>query len=71
MSTPSDRASGDAASFIGNIPEHYDTGLGPVLFVGYAADIARRTAACSPARVCRRIYGGAIDRPSFDMPNGV
>jgi hypothetical protein len=41
----------DAASFIGNIPEHYDAGLGPVIFVDYAADIARRTAACSPTRV--------------------
>jgi len=28
MSTPPDRVSGDAASFIGNIPEHYDSGLG-------------------------------------------
>jgi hypothetical protein len=44
MSTQPDRVSGDAASFIGNIPEHYDTGLGPVIFVDYAADIARRTA---------------------------
>jgi hypothetical protein len=33
MSTPPDRVSGDAASFIGNIPEHYDTGLGPVIRV--------------------------------------
>ena len=41
----------DAASFIGNIPEHYDSGLGPMVFVDYAADIARRAAACSPARV--------------------
>jgi hypothetical protein len=32
----------DAASFIGNIPEHYDSGLGPMIFVDYAADIARR-----------------------------
>jgi len=40
---------GDAASFVGNIPEHYDSGLGPMVFVDYAADIARRAAACSPA----------------------
>jgi hypothetical protein len=53
MSTQPDRVSGDAASFIGNIPEHYDTGLGPVIFVDYAADIARRTAACGPAAIAR------------------
>ena len=40
----------DAAGFIGNIPEHYDSGLGPTIFADYAADIARRAAACSPAR---------------------
>src|SRR5215831_8730829 len=28
----------EAASFIGNIPEHYDSGLGPMIFVDYAAD---------------------------------
>jgi hypothetical protein len=43
--------SSDAARFIGNIPEHHDTGLGPVIFVDYAADIARRVAACNPTRV--------------------
>ena len=46
--------SGDTASFVGNIPEHYDNGLGPVVFVDYAADIARRAAACNPTRVRRR-----------------
>jgi ubiquinone/menaquinone biosynthesis C-methylase UbiE len=57
MSTPPDRVSGDAASFIGNIPEHYDTGLGPVIFVDYAAEIARRTAACGPERVLETAAG--------------
>jgi hypothetical protein len=28
----------DAASFIGDIPEHYDSGLGPMIFVDYAAE---------------------------------
>ena len=36
--------SNDAASFIGSIPQHYDQGLGPIIFVDYAADIARRVA---------------------------
>jgi len=47
----------DAASFIGNIPEHYDSGLGPTIFADYAADIARRAAACSPARVLETAAG--------------
>lgn len=60
MSTQPDRMSGNAASFIGNIPEHYDAGLGPVIFIDYAADIARRTAACSPARVLETAAGTGI-----------
>jgi SAM-dependent methyltransferase len=50
----------DAASFVGNIPEHYDSGLGPMIFVDYAADIARRVAACSPARVLETAAGTGI-----------
>src|SRR4030095_12803465 len=30
------------ARFVGTIPQHYDDGLGPVIFVPYADDIARR-----------------------------
>ncbi len=52
--------SSDAARFIGNIPEHYDTGLGPVIFVDYAADIARRAAACNPTRVLETAAGTGI-----------
>ena len=37
--------SSDATGFIGNIPQYYDQGLGPIIFAEYAADIARRTAA--------------------------
>jgi SAM-dependent methyltransferase len=51
---------GDAASFIGNIPEHYDSGLGPMIFVDYAADIARRAEACGPARVLETAVGTGI-----------
>jgi hypothetical protein len=43
--------SGNAASFIGNIPEEYDRGMGPMIFVDYAADIARRVAHLAPAHV--------------------
>ena len=36
--------SGRQADFIGEIPQNYDSGLGPVLFAGYAVDMARRAA---------------------------
>ncbi len=49
-----------AASFIGNIPEHYDSGLGPIIFVDYAADVARRAEACGPARVPETAAGTGI-----------
>ncbi len=52
--------SSDAASFVGSIPEHYDCGLGPVIFADYAADIARRAAAYSPARVLETAAGTGI-----------
>ena len=29
--------SNDAAGFIGSVPQHYDQGLGPIIFVDYAA----------------------------------
>lgn len=63
--------SGDAA-FIGSIPEHYDQGLGPMIFVDYAADIARRAAALSPARVLETAAGtGIVTRALRDaLPAG-
>ena len=33
------------ADFTGSVPEHYERDLGPVIFDGYAADLARRAAA--------------------------
>jgi len=41
----------NSANFIGNIPHHYDAGLGPVVFVDYAADMARRVGVCPVSRV--------------------
>jgi hypothetical protein len=46
--------SNDAADFIGNIPQHYDHGLGPMIFVDYAAEIAQRVAAGNPRGCWRR-----------------
>jgi len=48
------------ASFVGSIPEHYDRSLGPVVFIDFAADIARRVAACGPARVLETAAGTGI-----------
>src|SRR5271163_1306239 len=50
----------DAAGFVGNIPQHYDQGLGPIIFVDYAADMARRVAACNPVRVLETAAGTGI-----------
>jgi ubiquinone/menaquinone biosynthesis C-methylase UbiE len=52
--------SNDAASFVGNIPQHYDQGMGPMVFVDYAADIAQRVAAANPARVLETAAGTGI-----------
>jgi len=52
--------SGDAASFVGNIPGHYDRELGPMIFVDYAADMARRVAAFEPMRVLETAAGTGI-----------
>jgi len=52
--------SSDAAHFTGNIPQHYDQGLGPMIFVDYAAEMARRVAACNPAGVLETAAGTGI-----------
>jgi Methyltransferase domain len=52
--------SNDAASFVGSIPHYYDQGLGPIIFAEYAADLARRVAACQPARVLETAAGTGI-----------
>ena len=63
--------SSDAASFIGNIPQHYDQGLGPIIFAEYAADIARRAAAGRPARVLETAAGtGVVTRRLRDALPG-
>jgi SAM-dependent methyltransferase len=64
--------SNNAAGFTGNIPEHYDSGLGPMLFVDYADDIARRVAAYGPKRVLETAAGtGILTRRLRDLlPEG-
>jgi ubiquinone/menaquinone biosynthesis C-methylase UbiE len=60
-------------SFVGDIPAHYDRGLGPHLFVDYAADIARRAAAGRPRRVLEIAAGtGVVTRMLRDtLPDSV
>jgi ubiquinone/menaquinone biosynthesis C-methylase UbiE len=62
----------DAASFIGNIPQYYDQGLGPIIFAEYAVDIARRAAGGRPARVLETAAGtGIVTRELRDaLPDG-
>lgn len=62
----------DAAGFTGSIPVHYDQGLGPVIFVDYATEMAHRVAACTPARVLETAAGsGIVTRQLRDvLPNG-
>jgi SAM-dependent methyltransferase len=49
-----------AAGFAGTIPENYDSGLGPYLFVDFAADLAHRAAAAKPSRVLETAAGTGI-----------
>lgn len=49
-----------ASRFTGTIPEHYERGLGPVIFAGYATDIARRVASAAPQRVLETAAGTGI-----------
>lgn len=51
---------GDAAGYVGNIPDHYDRGVGPVLMVDFADDLARRVAAVAPQRVLETAAGTGI-----------
>jgi ubiquinone/menaquinone biosynthesis C-methylase UbiE len=48
------------SSFTGSIPDHYDRGLGPVIFVDFAADMARRVAATGATRVLEIAAGTGI-----------
>jgi hypothetical protein len=50
----------DSAAFSGNIPRHYDEGLGPVQFVPFAEDMAKRVAELGPANVLETAAGTGI-----------
>jgi ubiquinone/menaquinone biosynthesis C-methylase UbiE len=49
--------------FVGSVPEFYDTYLVPMIFAGYAKDLAERTAALLPKAVLETAAGtGAVTR---------
>src|ERR1043166_7059449 len=50
----------NAATFVGNIPDYYDRGLGPVIFVDFAADIAGRVASRPVKHVLETAAGTGI-----------
>ncbi len=52
--------SAEATKFVGSIPENYDRGLGPHLFVDYADDLSRRVAAHDPESVLELAAGTGI-----------
>ncbi len=49
-----------ASRFVGSIPQIYDTGLGPVIFEGYAADMAERAARAGAGAVLELAAGTGI-----------
>ncbi|MGA8383099.1 MAG: methyltransferase domain-containing protein [Stellaceae bacterium] len=60
--------SDQTANFVGDIPEHYDREMGPVIFVDFADDMARRVAAGAPARVLELATGtGIVTRRLRDL----
>jgi SAM-dependent methyltransferase len=54
MTTPA------AAQFVGDIPRFYDQHLGPIIFQGYAEDLARRAASLAPSDVLEIAAGTGI-----------
>ncbi len=60
------------ARFVDNIPEHYDHGLGPHVFVDFARDLAQRVAATHPHTLLEIAAGtGIVTRMMRDaVPSG-
>lgn len=50
----------DPARFVGDIPRHYDRGLGPVIFDYFARDVAHRAALRAPRAVLEVAAGTGI-----------
>jgi SAM-dependent methyltransferase len=48
------------ANFVGDVPRFYDRDMGPVIFVDFAEEMARRVAASAPMRVLETAAGTGI-----------
>jgi ubiquinone/menaquinone biosynthesis C-methylase UbiE len=60
--------SDDPTRFVGSIPDHYDKGMGPVMFAGPADVIAQRVASFEPSRVLETAAGtGIVTRRMRDL----
>jgi SAM-dependent methyltransferase len=58
-------------AFVGAVPENYDRYLGPLLFQGFAADLAGRLPVTSGTRVLEVACGtGLVTRPLLDRLGG-
>lgn len=58
-----------AANFTGSIPDNYDKFLGPIIFSGYAKDLASRVYAAQPKAVLELAAGTGI--LSLQLRNGL
>lgn len=57
-----------AANFTGSIPNNYDKFLGPIIFTGYARDLASRVSAAQPKAVLELAAGtGILSRQLRDV----
>jgi len=60
--------SDQTSSFVGNIPENYDQGLGPIIFTDYDEHTARLVAGYAPSRVLETGAGtGIVTRRLRDL----
>lgn len=59
----------DAAQFTGSIPQHYDAGLGPVIFTHYAEVVAGLVADRSPQRILETAAGTGISSQAIASKN--
>jgi len=60
-----------ASRFIGDVPGNYDRELGPVIFDGFATDLANRVAALGPASILELAAGtGIVTRKIYDALGG-
>jgi ubiquinone/menaquinone biosynthesis C-methylase UbiE len=58
----------DPTRFVGSIPEHYDRGMGPVIFARPADLVATRVASFEPSRVLETAAGtGIVTRRLRDL----